>query len=246
VDRYTYDCSWCHSFSRPERNLRLPSSLTDTDKDGVVNIYDNCPTVANKSQTDADRDGRGDACDICPNEYNPTQTDTDQDGLGDTCDNCPTVPNANQADADGDGTGDVCDTCTDTDGDGLGNPGYLTNTCPLDNCPDTYNPDQDDSDQDGIGDACDWCPGTAAGTAVDAYGCPLPYGDFDYDFDVDQEDFGQLQLCLTGPDQPSTDPACYLADLTGDGHVDDADLTVFTKCHTGVGIPADPNCRSLP
>jgi len=35
---------------------------TDSDGDGVVDIIDNCPTVANAGQADSDHDGSGDAC----------------------------------------------------------------------------------------------------------------------------------------------------------------------------------------
>ncbi len=31
-----YDCSWCHSFSRPERGLKMPPSATDTTPPGVT------------------------------------------------------------------------------------------------------------------------------------------------------------------------------------------------------------------
>ena len=61
-------------------------------------------------------------------------------------------------DYDEDGIGDACDDCTDKDGDGYGNPGFPSNTCPLDNCPYDYNPGQDDYDEDEIGDVCDNCP----------------------------------------------------------------------------------------
>ena len=64
---------------------------------------------------------------------------------------------------------------TDTDGDGVEND--------IDNCPNTYNPDQADNDSDGIGDACDECPQLA---------------DFDYDLDVDQEDFYFFRGCIGG------------------------------------------------
>jgi large repetitive protein len=43
----------------------------DRDHDGVPNIDDNCPDVANPDQTDTDMDGKGDACDPCPNDANP-------------------------------------------------------------------------------------------------------------------------------------------------------------------------------
>jgi hypothetical protein len=35
----------------------------DTDEDGVIDIEDNCPSVANADQVDTDNDGIGDACD---------------------------------------------------------------------------------------------------------------------------------------------------------------------------------------
>lgn len=89
----------------------------------------------------------------------PDEHDPDYDGVPDMSDNCPDGNNASQADADGDGWGDLCDRCTDTDGDGFGDPGFLSNTCPDDNCPNVPNPDQVDSDGDGVGDACDQCPG---------------------------------------------------------------------------------------
>jgi ELWxxDGT repeat protein len=40
--------------------------ITDVDGDGVLNVDDNCPLVANADQQDAEPDGQGDACDLCP------------------------------------------------------------------------------------------------------------------------------------------------------------------------------------
>jgi hypothetical protein len=40
-----------------------PVDNTDTDKDGVPDYRDNCPTAVNADQKDADQDGKGDACD---------------------------------------------------------------------------------------------------------------------------------------------------------------------------------------
>lgn len=39
---------------------------TDVDRDGVSDVRDDCPRVADPEQTDRDRDGLGDACDPCP------------------------------------------------------------------------------------------------------------------------------------------------------------------------------------
>ena len=40
----------------------------DSDKDGIENMRDNCPDVANADQADGDGDGIGNACDKCPAE----------------------------------------------------------------------------------------------------------------------------------------------------------------------------------
>src|SRR5262249_38075969 len=50
----------------------------DTDGDGVPDICDNCPKVANADQADSDFDGIGDVCDKCPND---PENDADGDGL---------------------------------------------------------------------------------------------------------------------------------------------------------------------
>jgi hypothetical protein len=73
---------------------------------------------------DGDGDGIADVCDTCPAIANPDQRDSDGDLVGDACDNCLRVPNLAQADSDGDGRGDacsleVCDDGRDNDGNGL-------------------------------------------------------------------------------------------------------------------------------
>lgn len=67
-----------------------PLPNTDTDKDAIVDILDNCPTIANIDQADEDRDGVGDVCDPCP-PFDGVE-DVDHDGVGDACDPNPTTP----------------------------------------------------------------------------------------------------------------------------------------------------------
>jgi len=107
----------------------------DEDRDGVADVLDNCPVLANGHQTDVDFDDIGDSCDNCPTDSNPRQEDNDLDRIGDACD----------LDDDNDGTPDTID--PDLDGDLVANL--------ADNCPQARNSAQPDSDSDGIGDACD-------------------------------------------------------------------------------------------
>lgn len=86
---------------------------TDTDEDGVVDLDDNCPEVANPDQRDMDGDGIGDECDDFELEM-----DMDNDGVADDVDNCPLVANPIEEgateqtfpiDTSGDGVGDACE-----------------------------------------------------------------------------------------------------------------------------------------
>ncbi|UCD30021.1 MAG: hypothetical protein JSV03_05975 [Planctomycetota bacterium] len=74
------------------------------------------------------------------------------------------------------------------------------------------------------------------------YGLVEIPADFDNDCDVDQEDFGRFQICLTGPSVPQTDLNCLPAMLDGDSDVDRDDFTVFHDCMSGPNVWADPNC----
>jgi gliding motility-associated-like protein len=71
----------------------------DDDNDGVLDVNDNCPLIANANQADNDHDGLGDVCD----------DDDDNDGIPDTVDNCSITYNPNQEDRDHDRIGDLCD-----------------------------------------------------------------------------------------------------------------------------------------
>lgn len=122
---------------------------------------------------------------------------------------------------------------SDWDGDGVPNA--------LDNCPYDANPQQQDSDADGVGDLCDSCAGTIPGATVGALGCPsFALADLDRDGDVDQSDFGIMQLCLAGQNLPAE--ACARARMDDDGDVDGTDMSLFIGCLSGTNAPADPNC----
>jgi len=81
----------------------------DPDGDGVVEVCDNCPNVANADQLDSDGDGRGDACDVCPMD---AEDDFDGDGLCADEDPDPFNPPpacSDGLDNDGDGFVDLAD-----------------------------------------------------------------------------------------------------------------------------------------
>ncbi|MCA9558799.1 MAG: OmpA family protein, partial [Myxococcales bacterium] len=131
----------------------------DTDKDGIIDSLDRCPTVPGQKETegcpDRDRDGIVDAEDACPDAAGPAENkgcpDRDGDGILDKDDKCPDTPGIPEeqgcpiGDRDKDGIPDDKDVCPDTpeDLDGIED----SNGCP-----------EDDADQDGILDAVDKCP----------------------------------------------------------------------------------------
>ncbi|UCD30249.1 MAG: hypothetical protein JSV03_07210 [Planctomycetota bacterium] len=71
---------------------------------------------------------------------------------------------------------------------------------------------------------------------------PGQVGDFDGDSDVDQEDFGHFQLCISGLGIIQDDPDCLDSLLDGDEDVDQADCSIFLGCMSRANVPADPNC----
>jgi hypothetical protein len=70
-------------------------SQTDTDSDGIIDVIDNCPDLANADQADFNLDGFGDAC-----------SDTDLDGLTDEQEILVTGTDPLIQDTDGDGLTD--------------------------------------------------------------------------------------------------------------------------------------------
>jgi hypothetical protein len=67
----------------------------------------------------------------------------------------------------------------------------------------------------------------------------LAFADFDSDGDVDQEDFGKFQACLSGSGVDSPQ-GCLAADSNQDGAVDDFDISAFLNCMNGPDQP--PGC----
>ncbi|GMU21073.1 MAG: hypothetical protein AMXMBFR13_11670 [Phycisphaerae bacterium] len=69
------------------------------------------------------------------------------------------------------------------------------------------------------------------------------FGDFDRDADVDQEDFGTFQACLTGPNGANLPAGCEASDLDGDADVDQDDFGILQRCISGPGEPYWLSCR---
>ncbi|WP_116107459.1 PKD domain-containing protein [Lewinella sp. IMCC34191] len=129
----------------------------DSDGDGVPDLADNCPTLANPDQllpifyADVDGDGWGDAndtirsCspppgyadragDLCPTVAESVQHDFDGDGLGDACDpddDNDGVPDELDCGPQDDAIGAKYRYYRDEDGDGFGNPGNSLLACTL-------------------------------------------------------------------------------------------------------------------
>lgn len=180
---------------------------------------------------DCNDNGMFDACELSCGEPG-SACDLPGCGTAQDC-NVNALPDSCENDNDSDGEIDDCE--TDDDNDAIPDA--------QDNCPLVANVGQEDSDADGRGDLCDACPDTVPGAAVDPDGCPaLIRGDMNRDGDVDQEDFGAFQVCLTGPGWTQADPSCAGALLDADNDVDGDDGTMFFQCMSGPGVPATPAC----
>ncbi len=137
----------------------------DTDGDGVLDKYDECPELAGLKELngcpDTDGDGIIDPKDECPFEAGLPELngcpDRDGDGIPDHQDACPDEPGLAQFNG-----------CPDTDGDGIADKD--------DECPEVAGPKENngcpwpDRDGDGVPDNIDECP-DVAGPASNK-GCP--------------------------------------------------------------------------
>jgi hypothetical protein len=147
---------------------------TDTDRDGVPDTLDQCPTVAGSlpdgclPPTDYDGDGVPDSQDLCPSEPGPVSLggcpDSDGDGIANIHDACPSA--AGPASLGG---------CPDSDGDGIADN---RDACPHQKGP-TATAGCPDSDGDGIADNRDACPTEYADKSISLVGdgrpgCPEP------------------------------------------------------------------------
>ncbi len=133
----------------------------DDDRDGIVNVNDKCPGVAEDADDFEDQDG-------CP------EMDNDRDGIEDIDDECPNkpedkdnfedfdgCPEVSELDGDTDGVDDAHDKCADSKEDFDGHEDE-------DGCFDA------DNDGDGLTDISDLCPEEFEDqkTSEDKDGCP--------------------------------------------------------------------------
>lgn len=109
--------------------IEPPKPPADTDKDGIIDSLDKCPTVPGLAKyegcpiPDTDKDGINDEEDKCPTVPGLARyqgcpiPDTDKDGINDEDDKCPTVAGLARyqgcpiPDTDGDGVNDEEDRC---------------------------------------------------------------------------------------------------------------------------------------
>ncbi len=72
---------------------------------------------------------------------------------------------------------------------------------------------------------------------------PKYRGDFDRDLDIDLNDYGHFQVCMTGAGVVQQNPACQDADLDGDTDVDPDDFGILQGCMSGTNIVPVPQCE---
>ncbi|MGB2244834.1 MAG: thrombospondin type 3 repeat-containing protein, partial [Flavobacteriaceae bacterium] len=209
-----------------DENQNITSTITnnqvylivDSDKDGVSDDLDLCPSSPEgenvdaqgcaESEKDNDQDGVPNGLDLCPESENGEdvddngcskfQRDPDQDGIELPIDQCPETPLGQIVDENGCGVSDQ-----DEDLDGVPNE--------IDQCPDTPLNEkvdengctqlQNDTDLDGILNADDLCPNTRFGIEVNENGCSLEQEQYKQENADDDQD-GVINLIDRCPDTP--------------------------------------------
>ena len=74
--------------------------------------------------------------------------------------------------------------------------------------------------------------------------CASPAVDFDFDTDVDMNDFANLQRCLTIGQESQATPLneCACFDVDGTPGIDTQDVEKFVLCGSGADVPASVTC----
>ncbi len=85
-------------------------------------------------------------------------------------------------------------------------------------------------------------PAMPGSTCENTACCPPMPVDQDMDEDIDLQDFGWFQTCLSGTRTLPPTVQCHCADLDHDNDVDADDLGAFLGCMLGPEVPADPAC----
>lgn len=183
----------------------LPVLPTDSDKDGIIDAEDKCPTVPGLAKYQG-----------CP------IPDSDNDGINDEQDKCPTVPGIAKyqgcpiPDSDGDGVNDETDKCPTV-------PGIARyNGCLI---PDT--------DGDGVNDELDKCPSEKGSSSNN--GCPLLEEVAEYNFDFRKVQFALGSDALTKVAKAELDKAAKIMGehpdikVSVEGHTDNTGSDAFNQ-----------------
>lgn len=194
-------------------------SEKDTDKDGIVDERDLCPTQAGalalNGCPDQDGDQIADREDQCPNDPGELRLggcpDSDRDGVADRLDDCPTDFGLRRFSG-----------CPDTDADNVidkeDNCPNVAGLVALNGCP--------DADRDGVIDPADKCP-DEPGTA-EHNGCP------------DSDDDGIADVADSCPNLPGLKRFSGCPDTDNDGVDDSKD-----KCPDLIGSPSFDGCPEI-
>ena len=134
----------------------------DSDGDGVTDLPDLCPNIADSDQSDSDDDQVGDACDAC--EGDDASGDSDGDLVCDDSDVCAGFDDG--VDSDADTVPDGCDICVGDDASGDTDNDLVCDDSDV--C--AGSDDAIDTDLDGVPDGCDVCVGDDASGDSDGDG----------------------------------------------------------------------------